>query len=43
MGKEWADSQGNFVTNDPLWIKTIDRFGTVTHVNWTSEVLTCFN
>lgn len=36
-GKEFTDGKGNWVNNNPLWIKVIDRFGRVRHVNWTRE------
>ena len=34
MGKEWTDQQGNFVNNNPLWVKTIESSGAVSHYDW---------
>eukprot|EP01087_Luapelamoeba_hula_P007442 TRINITY_DN1824_c0_g1_i1.p1 TRINITY_DN1824_c0_g1~~TRINITY_DN1824_c0_g1_i1.p1 ORF type:complete len:423 (+),score=82.09 TRINITY_DN1824_c0_g1_i1:169-1437(+) len=33
-GKEWTTGQGVFVNNNPLWVKTIDKFGNVGHEDW---------
>lgn len=37
MGKEWTSSTGEFVNNNPMWVKVINKFGHVTHVNWTDN------
>jgi len=37
MGKEWTKPSGEFQNNDPLWIKTIDGEGRVSHVDWHEE------
>jgi len=34
MGKEWTDQSGNFVNNNPLWVKTLDLHGAVSHFDW---------
>jgi len=34
MGKEWSDSNGNTVNNNPQWIKTIDKNGKIEHKDW---------
>ena len=34
IGKEWTDENGQFVNNDPLWVKVISRSGSVSHINW---------
>lgn len=39
MGKEWTSSTGEFVNNNPMWIKIINTFGHVTHVNWTDNYI----
>lgn len=38
MGKEWTDQNGNFVSNDPLWVKTIEVNGVVSHYDWYHNV-----
>lgn len=35
FGKEWSNDKGEFVNNNPQWVKVIDRHGGVTHVDWT--------
>lgn len=37
MGKEWTSSKGDYINNNPMWIKIINKFGQVTHVNWTEN------
>nr|CAI5857674.1 unnamed protein product [Callosobruchus analis] len=37
MGKEWTTGTGEFVNNDPQYVKMIDTKGTVLHVNWVEE------
>jgi len=39
MGKEWTSSTGEFVNNNPMWIKIVNKFGYVTHVNWTDNYI----
>ena len=38
MGKEWTDQQGNFINNNPLWVKTIESSGAIGHYDWYHEV-----
>jgi soluble calcium-activated nucleotidase 1 len=33
-GKEWTTPKGEFVNNNPLWVKTIDRQGNVGSEDW---------
>jgi soluble calcium-activated nucleotidase 1 len=35
FGKEWSNEKGEFINNNPQWVKVIDRHGGVTHVDWT--------
>ncbi|XP_050439596.1 apyrase-like [Adelges cooleyi] len=37
MGREWLSSDGEYLNDNPMWIKIIDKFGQVTHVNWTEN------
>lgn len=39
MGKEWTSSTGQFVNYNPMWIKVINKYGHVTHVNWTDNYI----
>lgn len=39
MGKEWTSSTGEYVNCDPMWVKVINVFGHVTHVNWTDNYI----
>ncbi|XP_050521212.1 apyrase [Daktulosphaira vitifoliae] len=39
MGKEWTSSNGEYINNNPMWIKIINKFGQVTHVNWTENYI----
>lgn len=39
MGKEWTSSKGEFINNNPMWIKVINKFGHVTHVDWTNNYM----
>ncbi|MED6266854.1 Soluble calcium-activated nucleotidase 1 [Characodon lateralis] len=34
LGKEWTTTSGEFVNNNPEWVKVIDRKGGVAHENW---------
>lgn len=34
LGKEWTTITGEFVNNDPEWVKVIGFHGDVEHVNW---------
>ncbi|KAI6240704.1 Soluble calcium-activated nucleotidase 1-like protein [Aphelenchoides fujianensis] len=36
-GKEYTDKHGRLLNKGPMWIKIIDRFGAVRHVNWTRQ------
>lgn len=37
MGKEWTTSNGEFMSNNPQYIKIIDTKGQVTHQSWIEE------
>ncbi|XP_025419528.1 soluble calcium-activated nucleotidase 1-like [Sipha flava] len=39
MGKEWTSSTGEYVNNNPMWIKIINKFGHITHVNWVNNYI----
>lgn len=39
MGKEWTSSTGEYVNNNPMWIKIINKFGHITHVNWADNYI----
>ncbi|KAM4750971.1 soluble calcium-activated nucleotidase 1b isoform 2-T2 [Anableps anableps] len=34
LGKEWTTTSGEFVNNNPEWVKVIDHKGGVEHENW---------
>jgi len=34
FGKEWSNDQGEIVNNNPQWVKIVDKFGSITHVDW---------
>lgn len=34
IGKEWTSSSGEFIHNNPMWIKIISPRGEVKSVNW---------
>ncbi|KAM6972535.1 soluble calcium-activated nucleotidase 1b [Aplochiton taeniatus] len=34
LGKEWTTASGEFVNNNPLWVKVVGRHGDVEHKNW---------
>lgn len=34
LGKEWTTTTGEFVNNDPQWVKVIGFQGDVHHENW---------
>jgi len=34
LGKEWTNSEGEVISRDPQWVKTIDTEGRVQHHNW---------
>lgn len=34
LGKEWTTTMGEFVNNDPQWVKVIGLQGDVHHENW---------
>ncbi|CAD5213555.1 unnamed protein product [Bursaphelenchus okinawaensis] len=36
-GKEYTNLDGSFRDNNPMYIKVIDRFGSVKHVDWEQE------
>ncbi|XP_057651713.1 soluble calcium-activated nucleotidase 1 [Diorhabda carinulata] len=37
IGKEWTTATGEFVNNDPQFIKTITKEGYVKHINWVDQ------
>ncbi|XP_026885263.2 soluble calcium-activated nucleotidase 1b isoform X1 [Electrophorus electricus] len=37
LGKEWTTTTGEFVSNDPLWVKVIGFRGDVRHENWAPQ------
>lgn len=37
IGKEWTSETGEFVNNDPQYIKAINREGHINHINWVEE------
>ncbi|CAJ0951957.1 unnamed protein product, partial [Mesorhabditis belari] len=34
LGKEWTTTSGEYVNDNPMWVKIVDRRGAVEHVNW---------
>ncbi|KAK6036349.1 Apyrase [Cooperia oncophora] len=34
LGKEWTTTDGEYVNDNPFWIKVISRRGEIRHVNW---------
>nr|CAB3227546.1 soluble calcium-activated nucleotidase 1 [Phallusia mammillata] len=34
LGKEWTTATGEVLHNNPQWIKTVDKDGSVSHFNW---------
>ncbi|KAL4717984.1 hypothetical protein ACJJTC_013024 [Scirpophaga incertulas] len=34
MGKEWTTASGEFSSYDPMWVKAINIYGEVQHLNW---------
>lgn len=39
LGKEWTTKAGTFINYHPLFVKAINQFGAVTHMNWTTNYL----
>uniref|UniRef100_A0A5S6Q4V8 Soluble calcium-activated nucleotidase 1 n=1 Tax=Trichuris muris TaxID=70415 RepID=A0A5S6Q4V8_TRIMR len=39
IGKEWTTVDGRYVSDDPFWVKIVDRAGRVKHVNWKTAYL----
>lgn len=37
MGKEWTSTTGEFVNNNPLWVKTVSVLGETHSLNWVSN------
>lgn len=37
MGKEWTTAAGEFVNNNPQWIKVVSPHGEVYSKNWVSN------
>jgi len=36
-GKEWTTPQGQIINNNPMWVKTIDIHGKITHLDWSDR------
>lgn len=34
LGKEWTTTEGEFVNNNPQWVKVVGFKGDVRHENW---------
>ena len=39
LGKEWTSKTGEFINYNPLFVKSIDSLGGITHHNWTLNFL----
>lgn len=37
LGKEWTTTAGEFVNNNPQWVKVVGFRGDVRHENWVSN------
>lgn len=37
LGKEWTTPQGEFVNTHPMYVKVVERDGSVLHVDWTEN------
>ncbi|KAL9657985.1 hypothetical protein ABK040_016635 [Willaertia magna] len=37
IGKEWTTPDGKILSHDPMYVKTIDQYGNVEHLNWISN------
>lgn len=37
LGKEWTTTEGEFVNNNPEWVKVVGFRGDVQHKNWISN------
>ena len=37
LGKEWTTTAGEFVNNNPQWVKAVGFRGDVQHENWVSN------
>ncbi|CAH2106195.1 unnamed protein product [Euphydryas editha] len=37
MGKEWTTASGEFESFDPMWVKAINMYGEVQHLNWVHQ------
>lgn len=37
LGKEWTTTSGEFVNNNPQWVKVVGRQGDVQHLNWVAR------
>lgn len=35
LGKEWTNPQGEFINDHPMWVKRVDAWGRVEHLQWT--------
>ncbi|KAF8381418.1 apy-1 [Pristionchus pacificus] len=35
LGKEWTNPQGEYINDHPMWVKRIDPWGRVEHLQWT--------
>lgn len=34
LGKEWTTPEGEVISRDPQWVKTVDTEGRIQHLNW---------
>jgi len=39
IGKEWTTKGGDFVNYHPMFVKSVDQYGTIQHHNWTEVYL----
>ncbi|KAL3272443.1 hypothetical protein HHI36_013923 [Cryptolaemus montrouzieri] len=37
MGKEWTTATGEFQNFNPMWLKVVNKEGSVSHLNWVDE------
>lgn len=37
MGKEWTSAAGEFVNNDPMYVKIVSMNGEIQHKNWVAQ------
>ncbi|VDO95963.1 unnamed protein product [Soboliphyme baturini] len=39
LGKEWTTTTGEYMNDDPMWVKIISHYGFVRHVNWKRQYI----